>query len=174
MSENKRFVLSKKVIAKEDNQPMTLGVDDDVVDNQLKEIDNEEIDENVLPKYFVGSKLDSILPSYKERRKSVKNVNAIKIWNKKINSLLKLYDQRSDKYNFELLIGVCQIVEDNMIFKERCGEDKKRVVINILLPFFNNDLELLDKAIEFCLKDIQRSSMRKRLLKRLYLFFFTV
>jgi len=72
--------------------------------------------------------LDTILPSYYERRKSVKNVKAIKLWNKRINELLKLYDAKNDKYSFELLIAVLQIVENNLIYKKNVEKIKNRLL----------------------------------------------
>lgn len=174
---SKRFVLSKKVIVKDDNQPSVLGVDDDNEekcenDDDIKKIDDIELEDDEIPKYFGASKLDSLLPNYYEKRKDIKNKKACKLWNKKINNLLKLYDVKSDKFNFELLLAIMQIVEDHMIFKKQCGKEKKQIVINIMLPFFENNLPLLSRCVEYCFKDLQKSSLRKRLLKRFFLLVF--
>ena len=123
-------------------------------------------------KYMVGVNLNDILPDYRNKRKCVKNQKQIDYWNKKIVEQLKLYNVNNDQYNIKLVRGICQIVERYLIHDEKLGEQKKQIVMNCCLKFFDNNEKLLSAIIENQLEQIEKSSVMSRLLARLEIFFF--
>jgi hypothetical protein len=123
-------------------------------------------------KYMVGVNLNDILPDYRNKRKSVKNEKEIEYWNKKIVEQLKLYNVNDDQYNIKLVRGICQIVERYLIHDVKLGSQKKQIVLNCCLKFFDNNEKLLSAVIEDQLESIDKSSLMSRLLARLEIFFF--
>ena len=129
--------------------------------------------DNIPDKFLVGVKLDDYLPNYRDKRKNVKNQKEINFWNQKIIEQLKLYDSKEDKYNFQLVKGIMEIVERYMIYDEKLGSQKKQVVLNCCLKFFDNNEKLLECVIEDQLKSIVKSSYLTKLLAKLEIFFFS-
>jgi hypothetical protein len=145
---------------------------------------SDEIDVSITPKsdtvkdlipskYFLGTtNLKTLLPEYQERRRTLKSDKYENYWLSKINECLDLYDPKNDKYFFDLCKCVMQIVEKYMIYTDKCGLSKKKVVMQILLPYFDNNEELLSKTIENQMQHIQKSSFLRRLLTKLEIFFY--
>lgn len=123
-------------------------------------------------KYMIGVNLNDLLPDYRDKRKAVKNQKEVNFWNKKIVEQLKLYDSEIDKYNIKLVRGLCQIVERYLIYDTKLGLQKKQVVMNCCLKFFDNNEKLLSAIIDNELENIKKSTVFMRLLARLEIFFF--
>jgi hypothetical protein len=123
-------------------------------------------------KYMIGVNLNDLLPDYRDKRKAVKNQKEVDYWNKKIVEQLKLYDSEKDKYNIRLVRGLCQIVERYLIYDTKLGQQKKQIVMNCCLKFFDNNEKLLSAIIDNELENIEKSTLFMRLLARLEIFFF--
>lgn len=131
------------------------------------------IDLDFIPdKYMVGVNLNEVLPDYREKRKAVKNSKEINYWNHKIVEQLKLYNVEHDKYNIKLVRGLCAIVERYMIYDKKLGQQKKQVVMNCCLKFFDGNEKLLSAIIENELELIEKSTVLSRILAKLEIFFF--
>ena len=78
-----------------------------------------------------------------------------------------------NQYNSELLIEVLNIAEEYFINKDATERQtyKKDCVIELLLPYFNNDKQLLLKTIELVEHKIKKVGLFKRLYLRTRLFF---
>ena len=78
-----------------------------------------------------------------------------------------------NQYNSELLIEVLNIAEEYFINNDATERQtyKKDCVIELLLPYFNNDKQLLLKTIELVEHKIKKVGLFKRLYLRTRLFF---
>jgi hypothetical protein len=142
-------------------------------DPRISEEKESELELDYVPdKYLVNVNLNEYLPNFRDKRKAVKNSKEVNYWNHKINEQLKLYNIEQDKYNIKLVKGLCQIVERYMIYDSKLGPQKKQVVLNCCLKFFDNNQKLLEAVIEDQLELIAKSSRFSRLLAKLEIFFF--
>jgi hypothetical protein len=166
-----------KMVDYEDNQPCNFS--DEVEEpkkhesQKLEEKQEENVKTELPPKFYMNSDLKKILPDYSNRRKIIKNKKQIDFWEVEIDNLLTLYDSKSDKYHFSLCRAVLQILEDYCIWDVKLGETKKHIASNILLKFFDNNLDLVNAIIENELPHIVHSSLLRRLFCRLEILFFS-
>jgi hypothetical protein len=72
-----------------------------------------------------------------------------------------------------LLIEVLNIAEEFFINKDRVERDtqKKECVIDLMLPYFNNDKQLLLKTIQLVDHKIKKVGLSRRLYLRAKIFF---
>ena len=80
---------------------------------------------------------------------------------------------KDNQYNDELLIEVLNIAEEYFISKDKVERDtqKKDCVIELLLPYFNNDKQLLLKTIQLVDHKIKKVGLARRLYLRAKIFF---
>ena len=80
---------------------------------------------------------------------------------------------KDNQYNDELLIEVLNIAEEYFISKDKVERDtqKKECVIELLLPYFNNDKQLLLNTIQLVDHRIKKVGLVRRLYLRGKLFF---
>ena len=147
----------------------------DKVDVSITQKPEEEEKQNELPpKYFIGSNLKTMMPQdYREKRKSIKNDKYVHYWETQINELLSVYNSEDDKYHIELVKSIMQITEDFVIFDSKTGQMKKAIVMNICLKFFDDNHKLLSAVIEDQLKNIVHSTLFRRLCSRFQVMFFS-
>ena len=168
MSVRKRINQNSQLTLSQDNEPCNFSDED-----PAKISVSVDISDVIPDKYFVGQNLNDLLPNYREKRKLVKNQREIDYWNKKIQEQLSLYSVEDDKYNIKLVKAICQIVERYMIYDDKLGSQKKRVVLNCCLKFFDNNELLLESIIEEVLQQIDRSTLLMRLIAKLEILFFS-
>ena len=85
----------------------------------------------------------------------------------KVKSDLMSYPVSEGHYDHMLVLKMCDIAE--MFFVAHgCGDVKREAVINVLLPYFNNDKELISKIIEFIFPQVRKSSLYRRNKKRIW------
>jgi hypothetical protein len=72
-----------------------------------------------------------------------------------------------------LLIEVLNIAEEFFINKDKTERDtqKRECVINLMLPYFNNDTQLLLKTIQLVDHKIKKVGLARRLYLRAKFFF---
>ena len=163
---------NQRQLVENDNTTSTFNDPDPRIISEEKEPELDLDLDYVPDKYLVNVNLNEYLPNFRDKRKAVKNSKEVNYWNQKINEQLKLYNIEQDKYNIKLVRGLCQIVERYMIYDQKLGSQKKQVVLNCALKFFDNNQKLLEAVIEDQLETIVKSSTFSRLLAKLEIFFF--
>ena len=114
------------------------------------------------------------LKSFKKIRQSYKLKNLKYTFLSDMKVVLNEYSpsDKENQYNDELLIEVLNIAEEFFINKDRTEREvyKKDCVIELLLPYFNNDKQLLLKTIQLVDHKIKKVGLFKRLYLRGKLF----
>ena len=115
------------------------------------------------------------LKSFKKIRQSYKLKNLKYTFLSDMKIVLNEYlpTDKDNQYNDELLIEVLNIAEEYFISKDKLERDtqKKDCVIELLLPYFNNDKQLLLKTIQLVDHRIKKVGLVRRLYLRGKLFF---
>ena len=115
------------------------------------------------------------LKSFKKIRQSYKLKNLKYTFLSDMKVVLNEYSpsEKDNQYNDELLLEVLNIAEEFFINKDRTEREvyKKDCVIELLLPYFNNDKQLLLKTIQLVDHKIKKVGLIKRLYLRGKLFF---
>ena len=115
------------------------------------------------------------LKSFKKIRQSYKLKNLKYTFLSDMKIVLNEYlpTDKDNQYNDELLIEVLNIAEEYFISKDKVERDtqKKDCVIELLLPYFNNDKQLLLKTIQLVDHKIKKVGLVRRLYLRGKLFF---
>ena len=156
-------------IIKIDDSNTELGVETkepEVVEtNELKDIP---------PKQLFNYNLKQ-LKSFKKIRQSYKLKNLKYTFLSDMKVVLNEYlpTDKDNQYNDELLIEVLNIAEEFFINKDKTEREvhKKDCVIELLLPYFNNDKQLLLKTIQLVDHRIKKVELIRRLYLRAKIFF---
>ena len=103
----------------------------------------------------------------------IKNLKYTFLFDMKVVLNEYLPTDKDNQYNDELLIEVLNIAEEYFINKDKTEREiyKKDCVIELLLPYFNNDKQLLLKTIQLVDHKIKKVGLFKRLYLRGKLFF---
>jgi hypothetical protein len=119
-----------------------------------------------------GSGLKRI-KSFKEIKKNYKMQNQLNIFSTDMSQLLSHLDVNSNRYNTELMIEVCSAAELFFVFgnKEEREASIDCAVKELLLPFFQNDLELMQTMRASVAHKIVKSSAARRLFQKTKFFF---
>ena len=133
--------------------------------NELKDIPPKQLFNYNLKQL---KKFKKIRQSYK-----LKNLKYTFLSDMKIVLNEYLPTDKDNQYNDELLIEVLNIAEEYFISKDKVERDtqKKDCVIELLLPYFNNDKQLLLKTIQLVDHRIKKVGLVRRLYLRGKLFF---
>ena len=115
------------------------------------------------------------LKSFKKIRQSYKLKNLKYTFLSDMKIVLNEYlpTDKDNQYNDELLIEVLNIAEEYFISKDKVERDtqKKDCVIDLMLPYFNNDKQLLLKTIQLVDHKIKKVGLARRLYLRANIFF---
>lgn len=123
--------------------------------------------EPLSPMHFKELKAHSKLH---DSRKRAKGLVHIADFAQKVKSDLDSFSVAEGHYDHDLVLKICDIAE--LFFMDKgCGDVKKEAVISVLLPYFNNDRELIGKIIEFIFPMIKKSTLYRRNKKRAYKYF---
>jgi len=78
-----------------------------------------------------------------------------------------------NKFNLELLIEVSNIANEFFIYGEKDAreESKYQAVHELLLPYFQDDSDILETMLVSVQNKIKKSTFLRRILKRAYNFF---
>jgi hypothetical protein len=135
------------------------------VTNELKDVP---------PKQLFNYNLKQ-LKSFKKIRQSYKLKNLKYTFLSDMKVVLNEYlpTDKDNQYNDELLIEVLNIAEEFFINKDKTERDtqKRECVINLMLPYFNNDTQLLLKTIQLVDHKIKKVGLARRLYLRAKIFF---
>ena len=136
-----------------------------VTTNELKDVP---------PKQLFNYNLKQ-LKSFKKIRQSykLKNLKYTFLTDMKVVLNEYLPTDKDNQYNDELLIEVLNIAEEYFINKDKTEREvyKKDCVIELLLPYFNNDKQLLQKTMQLVDHKVKKVGLIKRLYLRAKIFF---
>jgi hypothetical protein len=142
--------------------------------NEPNEIKTDEIKSirDVPPNTIYGHNLKKI-SSYKKLRKGYKLSNQKAIFLNDIKAILREFPPEKHQYDDELLIEILNIAEAYFIYGNADEREKIKqdCIIELLLPYFKNDTELLFKTISHVWKMVKKTNMFKRSWSRFKNFF---
>jgi len=139
-----------------------------VVDENKNELSPEEI--KLAFKEFNVKKYAALKNAKTTLKNNTKNTDFVQ----KMRNLLKTIDMTElNKYDENLVKFVIETVE-HVFIKRKSGEQKKRIAIELLSPFFDKNDELTSKFIELLLRDIIKSTMLTRGKDKILKFFLTL
>jgi hypothetical protein len=154
------------------------SIDLNVNTEPVNVLDEQKTDEvksvrDVPPNTIYGHNLKKIT-SYNKLRKGYKLSNQKAIFLNDIKAILKEFPSDKHQYDDELLVEILNIAEAYFIYGS--SEDREKVkqdcIIELLLPYFKNDTELLFKTIGHVWSKVKKTNFAKRALSRFKNFFF--
>ena len=101
------------------------------------------------------------LKGYMEKEKQYKAELKTQMIVEHINEALKIYDMQETKYNTDVVLFVCQCVED-LISARKAGALKKDMVIKICAKYFDDKPELVETIIGLVFKDVIKTNFLRR------------
>ena len=87
-----------------------------------------------------------------------------------IKAKLSVLNPTTCKFSSEIVLFAINCVE-HILTKKKSGSIKLQVVINCLLPYFQNDVNLIIKFVDIYLPQIPKSNIFRRNRDRIYNFF---
>jgi hypothetical protein len=163
---------TQRIVDIKDDETITeLGI-------ETKEPEVIETDElkQIPPKELFNYNLKQ-LKSFKKIRQSYKLKNLKYTFLTDMKIVLKEYKptDKDNQYNDELLIEVLNIAEEYFINKDSVEREtyKKDCVIELLMPYFNNDRQLLLKTIQLVNHKIKKGRISQKIIFEREAFFFT-
>ena len=111
-------------------------------------------------------------PLYTTALKSLKNGILEDDFKLAISKMIEIIDPKDVKYDENIVAFCCETVE-HVITARQSGKQKERIVVEILLQYFNNDEVLIKKFIKLVLPNITKSNVVRRVCNRLNKFFFS-
>lgn len=128
---------------------------------------------DVPPNTIYGHNLKKI-SSYNKLRKGYKLSNQKAIFLNDIKAILKEFPADKHQYDDELLVEILNIAESYFIYGSSADREKVKqdCIIELLLPYFKNDTELLFKTISHIWVKVKKSNIAKRSWSRFKNFFF--
>ena len=154
------------------------SVDLNVNTEPVNVLDEQKTDDvktirDVPPNTIYGHNLKKI-SSYNKLRKGFKLSNQKAIFLNDIKAILKEFPADRHQYDDELLVEILNIAEAYFIYGS--SEDREKVkqdcIMELLLPYFKNDAELLFKTISHVWSKVKKTNIAKRSWSRFKNFFF--
>lgn len=127
---------------------------------------------DALPKSKVYSSIKR-LSSFKQLKSNYKMQTQKEIFVTDVRALLQHLDIKEHKFDTELLVEVLNACEEYFVygeFKDR-EESKSEAVKELMTDFFDSDL-VLNKFVDVLGSKVKRSTPLRRLMKKIYNFFF--
>ena len=136
-------------------------------------VDEVKTIRDVPPNTIYGHNLKKI-SSYNKLRKGYKLSNQKAIFLNDIKAILKEFPSDKHQYDDELLVEILNIAEAYFIYGSSADREKVKqdCIIELLLPYFKNDTELLFKTIGHVWKMVKKTNIAKRSWSRFKNFFF--
>ena len=127
---------------------------------------------DVPPNTIYGHNLKKI-SSYNKLRKGYKLSNQKAIFLNDIKAILKEFPPANHQYDDELLVGILNIAEAYFIYGSAVDREKVKqdCIMELLLPYFKNDVELLFKTISHVWGNVKKTNVAKRSWARFKNFF---
>ena len=147
-------------------EPSTTTIIDDV-------IQSEQIIKDIPLSTLHGHDLKKI-KSFKKLRQSYKISNQKSVFITDMNSMLKHMSIDENKLNLVLLVEVCNIANEFFIYGTKTLRESTKIesIHELLLPYFMNDVTVLETMIQSVQHKITKSTILRRTWKRLKNYFF--
>mgnify|MGYP003385936739 CR=1 FL=1 len=128
----------------------------------------------VPPRAIYGHDLKK-LKSFKKIRQSAKVINMRNQFIQDLEPILKFLPPADEENDLDddILVEVLELAEQHFFYgdKEAREEQKLNSVIEVMLPYFRNDVKILEKTIKNVLHKVKKLSYRRRTWKRFRVFF---
>lgn len=154
------------------------SVDLNVNTEPVNVLDEQKTDDvktirDVPPNTIYGHNLKKI-SSYNKLRKGFKLSNQKVIFLNDIKAILREFPAERHQYDDELLVEILNIAESYFIYGSSADREKVKqdCIMELLLPYFKNDVELLFKTISHVWSKVKKTNFAKRCLSRFKNFFF--
>jgi hypothetical protein len=127
---------------------------------------------DIPPKKFKNIDLKK-MKGFKGLRKLAKSEHMKKQFLSDIEQLTPYFPADINQLNDELLKKVFELAEDHFFYgsKESRDELKLDTVIEVMLPYYKNDLKMLENNMRLVIGGVKKLSFRRRMGKRFYVFF---
>jgi hypothetical protein len=116
------------------------------------------------------------LKSFRVLRKNYKAKNQLSIFLQDMDKVLNEFDSKTNQLDLDLLVLVLNISEQYFIYgdEKQREEMKSYAVKKLMIKYFRNDEEVLNKMIGSVWQKVSKTNMLKRLFRRISmkLFFF--
>jgi hypothetical protein len=151
-----------------------LDVLGNIIDDPEREEANDENGLHEIPKNrLYGVDLKAI-SAFKLMRQTYKLDNDRSVFLRDVQGILDHLPPDDHKFSVDLLLMVLNIGEEFYIYGdlEKRKESKRETVHTLMLPYFSNDVKLLDTVILLVDNRVIKSTRLKRIVRRLSNFFF--
>jgi hypothetical protein len=113
------------------------------------------------------------IKSFKIIRKKYKLNNQTTMFIQDLSIILKEYEPTKFQLDTDMLVHICNIAEQYFIYgtKEEREEQKLLGVSTLMRPYFKNDTELLLKMMSIVYDKVNKTTLLKRIYRRLLNFF---
>ena len=145
---------------------------EDILNDVAEQINQKPI--NIPSATLHGSKNNlKKIKTFKKLRQSYKVTNQKTVFVTDMKNMLNHLDICDNKFNLELLVEVSNIANEFFIYGESDTREtsKTEAVHELLLPYFQDDEDILSIMIESVQNKIRKSSSLRRAVKRIYNFF---
>ena len=148
----------------------TEPVNEPTTEHKVDEVKNVR---DVPPNTIYGHNLKKI-SSYNKLRKGYKLSNQKAIFLNDIKAILREFPADRHQYDDELLVEILNIAEAYFIYGSSADREKVKqdCIIELLLPYFKNDTDLLFKTISHIWNKVKKTNIAKRSWSRFKNFFF--
>jgi hypothetical protein len=127
--------------------------------------DNTEVP----PRAMYGHDLKK-LKSFKKIRQSAKMINMIIQFIQDLEPILKFLPPADEENDLDddILIEVLELAEQHLFYgnKKEREEQKHNSVMHMMLPYFRDDVKILEKSIKNVMHKVKKLSFRRRTWKR--------
>ena len=116
------------------------------------------------------------IKSFKSLRQSYKVSNQQTVFLTDMKTMLDHLSIDDNKFNLELLIEVSNIANQFFIYGNQNDREESKIqaVHELLLPYFQNDSDILEAMLVSVQNKIKKSTLARRLFKRVYNFFCSI
>jgi hypothetical protein len=147
--------------------------------NKTEEPNNVEINKHVstlveIPNSSLHGRNLKKIKAFNKVRKTYKLDNQQQIFVNDVSLLLSHMDISENEFDLELLLEICNIANEFFIYgsKESREESKKEALDKLLLPYFRDDVKILDKNLKFIKGMMVKNNFLKRNFRKLKNIFF--
>jgi hypothetical protein len=144
----------------------------------IEELDKIPIPQNdnteVPPRAIYGHDLKK-LKSFKKIRQSAKMINMRNQFIQDLEPILKFLPPADEENDLDddILVEVLELAEQHFFYgnKKEREEQKLDSVIHMMLPYFRDDVKILEKSIKNVYHKVKKLSYRRRNWKKFKVFF---
>ena len=150
---------------------LTSGKDEPKQNEEISKQSSVKQFSQIPPKSLFNQPLT--LSGYSDLRKAKKEELKLNDFVSQVEEVLNYFDVEGKKYDFSIILWVCNQAE-NYFSKPKSGENKKKAVIAVCKKYFNNDELLVSQAVQSVVPLVSRSSVLSRCYFKSANFFYSM